>query len=99
MEVPPPSLFPDLREEVQLDERELTAYLSRLMREGDSVEVRVKHGPSSPSRTLSRLPELHRLLLEKQIWGAQVFHRTAGVPVIDTLMVRPTGILRIRTRA
>lgn len=96
-EVPPPSLVPDLREQVELDEAELTAYLSHLARGGDWIDVRVKDGPGAPSRIVERLPELHRLLLEKRLWGAQVMHLTAGVKVVDTLMVRATGILRVRT--
>lgn len=83
-------------ERVEMSPSELTAYLSQLDKSAESLFLRVQDGPQSSTREVGRLPELHRLLLEKRVWGAQLKYVSDGRSVVDTLIVGQSTTLRIR---
>lgn len=78
----------------ELSDAALTEYLSSLSRLGGPVTLWVQHGNAASARPLTKISELHRLLLEKQVGGARVQYMKEGVAWVDTLRVQQKGTLR-----
>ncbi len=85
-------------QEGELSEREVTRYLSEVFGGATNLSIRVKDSARSSLRPLERLPELHRLLLEKHVWGAQIRYSLRAAEWTDTLIVTHSGARVVRVR-
>ena len=83
-------------QEGELTEQELTRYLSEVFGGATSLSIRVKDSARSQLRPLARLPELHRLLLEKHVWGAQIRYSLKDAEWTYTLIVTHSGAQVVR---
>jgi len=90
--------FP-MADHLNLTDEQLTSYLSDLFAEGRRVSIRVKDSAQSSFRAVSRLAELHELMLNKHIWGAEVAYDHQGVQWADMLIIEPQGFHLKHTRA
>jgi hypothetical protein len=84
---------------LSLNDEQLTSYLSDLFAEGTRVSIRVKDSAQSCYRAVSRLAELHELMLNKHIWGAELAYDHQGVQWADLLTIEPHGFHLEHTRA
>lgn len=85
-------------QEGELSERQVTQYLSEVFGGATNLSIRVKDAARAQLRPLERLPELHRLLLEKHIWGAQIRYSLRAAEWTDTLVVTHSGARVVRVR-
>ncbi len=85
-------------QEGELTDREVTRYLSEVFGGATNLSIRVKDSARSSLRPLERLPALHRLLLEKHVWGAQIRYSLRAAEWTDTLIVTHSGARVVRVR-
>jgi len=88
-----------IAEHLCLTDEQLTSYLSDLFAGGARVSIRVKDSAQSSYRSVSRLAELHELMLNKHIWGAELAYDHQGVQWSDMLTIEPQGFHLEHTRA
>ncbi len=91
---------PPLVHEGELSEEEVTKYLSDVSRGGQRITVKVMDSARTQMRPLDKLAELHRLVLLKRVWGAQIQYLLKDAEWTDTLVVTQAGtrIVRVRRR-
>lgn len=92
------SRFESPLQEGELTEQEMTRYLSEVFGGATGISIRVKDSARAQLRPLERLPELHRLLLEKHIWGAQIRYCLQDSEWTDTLISTHSGARVVRVR-
>lgn len=85
-------------QEGELNEEEVTKYLSDVSGGAQRVTVRVKDSARAQMRALDKLAELHRLVLQKKVWGAQIRYEFEDAEWTDTLIVTQSGTRIVRVR-
>lgn len=85
-------------QELDLDEEQLTSYLSDVFAVSKQVSIRVKDAPQSSYRGVTRLGELHVQALHKRISSAELVYDYLGNQCVDTLVIGPSSTHLTRKR-
>jgi hypothetical protein len=79
--------LPDLHQGT-MDDSVLRQYLAELAQSTSELVVTVKDAPRAKFRTIDSLEDLGPLLLQRTVWGAQIFYRLGVERWVDTLLIR-----------
>ena len=75
---------------------ELRALFTEISMFGENVEAWLKTSLDAPLESADSLPQLYSRLKAGEIFGAQVVYEWRGLDRVDTLLVRPQGVVCVR---